>query len=82
MQYQNTLLHETEPIIVVIENYLLSGVYMGVDKQKFLGRQCSAPLPRMATENYTHRNAITISPHMSHLTQLHMFPSHSALCLV
>jgi hypothetical protein len=51
MQHQNTLLHETESIIFVIENYLVSGVYMGVDKQKFLGRQCRVPLPRTATEN-------------------------------
>jgi hypothetical protein len=51
MQYQKTLLHETESIIFVIKNYSVSGVYMGVDKQKFLGWQCSAPLPRMGAEN-------------------------------
>jgi hypothetical protein len=45
------LLNETESIIFVTENYLVSGVYMGADKQKFLGRQCGVPLPRTVTEN-------------------------------
>jgi hypothetical protein len=47
--YQKTLLHETESIIFVTENYLVSGVYMRVEKQRFLGRQCSGALSRMAT---------------------------------
>jgi len=51
MQYQKTLLRGTESIIFIIENYLVSGVYVGVEKQKFLGRQCCLPLPRMATES-------------------------------
>jgi len=50
MQNKKTLLHETKSIIFIIEIYLASSVYMGDDKQKFHGRQCSAPLPRMATE--------------------------------
>ena len=50
VQYQKALLHETKSILFIIENYFVSGIYMGDEKQKFHGRQCSAPLPRMATE--------------------------------